>query len=212
MSRQAQAVQHTDTNTKRKFDHNVIYPLRGQDRHTVVDYSFLCPSVLPSHSWDGSHHPDLSHYGGSPVGHVPLLLPLEVFPAQRRWVQHGSWLFSCLEMPRFMSVKGNKWVDKHHTTIHLTHPWSHLDTGLWKHIWDKSLVNFLNVENLYWCHAETSISGFLLMVSTHTSVTYIHTGKRSEMLGVLSWNVRGGDDCRQLHCCDKWLWNASRPK
>uniref|UniRef100_A0A3Q3E847 Zgc:113337 n=1 Tax=Labrus bergylta TaxID=56723 RepID=A0A3Q3E847_9LABR len=34
-------------------------------------------------NWDGSHHPDLSHYSGSPAGHVSLLLPLEVFPAQR---------------------------------------------------------------------------------------------------------------------------------
>lgn len=37
-------------------------------------------------SWDGAHHPDLSHYCGGSVGHVPLLLSLEVFLAQRRLV------------------------------------------------------------------------------------------------------------------------------
>lgn len=35
-------------------------------------------------SWDGPHHPDLSHHGGGSVGHVSLLLSLEVFLAQRR--------------------------------------------------------------------------------------------------------------------------------
>lgn len=37
-------------------------------------------------SWDGPHHPDLSHHSGIPVGHVTLLLSLEVFLAQRRLV------------------------------------------------------------------------------------------------------------------------------
>lgn len=50
----------------------------------VDDKAFHLVSVFLSHSWDGSHHPDLSHYSGSSVGHVPLLLSLEVFLAQRR--------------------------------------------------------------------------------------------------------------------------------
>lgn len=41
-------------------------------------------SVLFPPSWDGAHHPDISHHGSSSAGFVPLLLPLEVFLAQRR--------------------------------------------------------------------------------------------------------------------------------
>lgn len=54
-------------------------------------------------SWDGPHHPDLSHHGGGSVGHVSLLLSLEVFLAQRRL---GQQAIPC--QIELISMEGNK--------------------------------------------------------------------------------------------------------
>lgn len=51
---------------------------------TIISCNLLL-SVFPL-SWDGPDHPDLSHHSGGSIGHVAVLLSLEVFLAERRLV------------------------------------------------------------------------------------------------------------------------------